>query len=160
VEKNGNQVTTEIIDTWITAEIPDPRKDPLDYILVSEHMMHGPCGEKNWDCPCMKKGRCSKFYPKEFQEETTFTYTGFTVYQRRDTGIFIRRDAHNLDNTWVVPHKLELLKKYQAHINVEYVNKSKILKYSCKYVNKGPDQAKIIFERIKKGHDASINQET
>jgi hypothetical protein len=94
----------------------------------------------------MKKRGCSKFYPKEFQEETTFTDTGFTVYRRRDTGIFIRRDAHNLDNTWVVPHNLELLKKYQAHINVEYVNKSKILNYLCKYVNKGPDQAKIIFE--------------
>ena len=153
-------MTTETIDTWINAEIPNPTKDPLGYILVSEHMMHGPYGEKNWDCPCMKKGRCSKFYPKQFQEETTFTDTGFTVYRRRDTGIFIRRDTHNLDNTWVVPHNLELLKKYQAHINVKYVNKSKVLKYLCKYVNKGPDQAKIIFERIKKCQDAPINQET
>jgi len=119
-------VTTETIDTWINAEIPNPTKDPLGYILVSEHMMHGPYGEKNWDCPCMKKGRCSKFYPKQFQEETTFTDTCFIVYRRRDTGIFIRRDTHNLDNTWVVPHNLELLKKYQAHINVKDVNKSKV----------------------------------
>jgi len=108
----------------------------------------------------MKKGRCSKFYPKEFQEETTFTHTGFTVYRRRDTGIYIRRDNHNLDNRWVVPHNLELLKKYQAHINVEYVNKSRLLKYLCKYVNKGPDQANVIFERIKKGQDAPINDQT
>jgi len=43
---------------------------------------------------------------------------------------------------------------------VKYVNKSKVLKYLCKYVNKGPDQAKIIFGRIKKGQDAPINQET
>ena len=75
-------MTIETIDTWITAEIPNPTKDPLGYILVSEHMMHGPYGEKNQDCPCMKKGRCSKFYPKQIQEETTFTDTGFTVYQR------------------------------------------------------------------------------
>ncbi|KAG2661478.1 hypothetical protein PVAP13_1KG506713 [Panicum virgatum] len=160
LDKKGNEITTDIINTWISAEIPDPIKDPLGYILVSEHMMHGPCGEKNWNCPCMKNGRCSKFYPKEFQEETNFTDTGFTLYRRRDTGIYIRRDNHNLDNKWVVPHNIQLLKKYQAHINVEYVNKSKVLKYLCKYVNKGPEQAHIFFEQIKKGQDTPVNEQT
>jgi hypothetical protein len=97
-----------------------------------------------------KKGKCSKFYPKDFQDETNFTDTGFTQYRRRDTGIYIRKDDHNLDNKRVVPHNLFLLKKYQAHINVEFVNKSRLLKYLYKYVNKGPGKAKIIFERIKK----------
>ena len=98
----------------------------------------------------MKKGKCSKFYPKEFEENTTYTETGFTLYRRRDNGMFIRREQHNLDNTWTIPHNLRLLKRYQAHINVEYVNKSKVVKYLCKYVNKGPNQANVIFERIKK----------
>ena len=65
-----------------------------------------------------------------------------------------------MDNTWVVPHNITLLKRYQAHINVEYVNKSKVVKYLCKYINKGPDQANIIFERIKKGDNARTNDET
>ena len=108
----------------------------------------------------MKKGRCSKFYPKEFQEETNLTDTGFTLYRRRDTGIYIRRDNHNLDNKWVVPHNIQLLKKYQAHINVEYVNKSKLLKYLCKYVNKGPDQASIMFQRIRKGQHGDPMEQT
>ncbi|KAJ1272975.1 hypothetical protein BS78_06G244600 [Paspalum vaginatum] len=159
IEKKGNEITSEI-DSWISAEIPDPVIDPLGYILVAEHMMHGPCGDKNWNCPCMKKGRSSKFYPKEFQESTRFTDTGFTLYRRTNNTIFIRRDQHNLDNRWVVPHNLKLLKRYQAHINVEYVNKSKVLKYLCKYVTKGPNQAKIIFQRIKKGQDAPMNDET
>jgi hypothetical protein len=47
----------------ITTEIPDPETDPLGYILVSEHMIHGPCGEQNPTAPCMKNGRCSKIYP-------------------------------------------------------------------------------------------------
>ena len=55
LDKKGNEITTDTTNTWISAEIPDPMKDPLGYILVSEHMMHGPCGEKNWNCPCMKK---------------------------------------------------------------------------------------------------------
>ena len=52
------------------------------------------------------------------------------------------------------------MKRYQAHINVEFVNKSRLLKYLCKYVNKGPDHANIIFERIKRGEDAPINEIT
>jgi hypothetical protein len=130
IEKN--EISPEIIDKWISAEIPDPSLDPLGYILIAEHMVHGPCGEKNFSCPCMKKGKCSKFYPKDFENETYFTDIGFTRYRRRDTGIYIRRDKHNLDNRWIVPHNIYLLKRYQAHINVEFVNKSRLLK---SYVN-------------------------
>jgi len=159
IDKSNNQVTPETIDLWISAEIPEPKEDPLAYVLVSEHMMHGPCGEKNEKNPCMKKGKCSKYYPKQFQDETTFTDNGFTQYRRRDSNIYIRRDNHNLDNRWVVPHNLKLLKKYQAHINVEYVNKSRLLKYLCKYVNKGPDKATVILEPLKK-EDPTQNKNT
>jgi hypothetical protein len=57
-----------------------------------------------------------------------------------------------------VPHNLQLQKKCQAHINIEYVNKSKLLKYLCKYVNKGQDRAKAIFERFKKNEDPPTNE--
>jgi hypothetical protein len=53
----------------------------------------------------------------------------------------------------------ETSKKYQAHINVEYVNKSKLLKYLCKYVNKGPDKASVIFQQIRKGGQGELNEE-
>lgn len=59
-----------------------------------------------------------------------------------------------------MPHNLLLLKRYQAHINVEFVNKSRLLKYLCKYVNKGADKAKIIFERIKRNEEPPTNEET
>jgi hypothetical protein len=157
LDKKDNQITPEIIDTWISAEIPNPNQDPLGYVLVAEHMIHRPCGNKNEKSPCMKKGKCSKYYPKEFQDETNFTDNGFTQYRRRDTNIYVRRDNHNLDNRWVVPHNLFLLKKFQAHINVEFVNKSKLLKYLCKYVNKGPDKATIVFEKINKDNDSFVN---
>jgi hypothetical protein len=44
------------IDSFVSAEIPDPNEDPLGYILVSEFMMHGPCGDLNDKCVCMKDG--------------------------------------------------------------------------------------------------------
>jgi hypothetical protein len=105
----------------------------------------------------MKKGKCSKYYPKQFQDETNFTEIGFTQYRRRDTGIYMSRDNHNLYNGWVVPHNIKLLKKYQAHINVEYVNKSRLLKYLCKYIHKGPDKAMVLFEHTQK-NDQQANQ--
>ncbi|KAM0904045.1 hypothetical protein ACQ4PT_018277 [Festuca glaucescens] len=54
-EKRG-EVTPALIDSFISAEIPDPVEDPLGYALVAEFMMHGPCGEDNPKCPCMKDG--------------------------------------------------------------------------------------------------------
>ena len=60
------KVTTETINYFISAEIPNPIVDPLGYALVSEFMMHVPCGEMNDKCVCMKKGACSKYFPKDF----------------------------------------------------------------------------------------------
>ncbi|KAM0879429.1 hypothetical protein ACQ4PT_034241 [Festuca glaucescens] len=54
-EKRG-EVTPALIDSFISSEIPDPVEDPLGYALVAEFMMHGPCGEDNPKCPCMKDG--------------------------------------------------------------------------------------------------------
>jgi hypothetical protein len=59
----------------------------------------------------------------------------------------------------VVPHNLKLLKKYQAHINVEYVNKSGLLKYLCKYIHKGPDKAIVLFERTETNDQHTIDQQ-
>jgi len=129
IDKKIN-INTEIIDSWISAEIPDPEKDPLLYVLVSEHMMHGPCGEKNESSPCMKKGKCSKYYPKDFRHETTFTDDGFTLYRRRDSKIYIRRGNHNLDNRWVVPYNLKLLKKISSSYKCRICEQEQIIKIS------------------------------
>jgi hypothetical protein len=76
VSTDTTQPTPELIDSFISAEIPDPNTDPLAYCLVAEHMIHGPCGPLNLGCPCMKNGRCSKNYPKEFHETTSFDSQG------------------------------------------------------------------------------------
>ena len=71
----------ENINRFICAEIPDINCDPLGYALVDEFMMHGPCGDFNPRCPCLKDNKCSKNFPTSFQDETIIDDFGFTIYR-------------------------------------------------------------------------------
>ncbi|XP_062206059.1 uncharacterized protein LOC133907870 isoform X4 [Phragmites australis] len=129
------------IDHHVCAEIPNKEIDPLGYYLVEEFMIHGPCGKHNPNAPCMKNGVCSKRFPKQYRQETIIDQDGFVIYRRRDDGRTVTRIGIQLDNRWVVPYNMILLKKYQAHINVEVCNRTNLIKYLFKYVMKGPDYA-------------------
>ena len=154
-KQERGEVSPALIDSFVCAEILDLVEDPLGYALVAKFMMHGPCGDDNVKCPCMKDGVCSKKFPKPFQDETSIDEQGFPVYRRRDNGRFIIKNKVRLDNSHVVPYNMALLKKYQAHLNVEWCNKTHVIKYLFKYVTKGPDFSKTLFERIQKGGDAN-----
>lgn len=60
------ELTSALIDSFISAEIPDPKEDPLGYVLVSKFLVHGPCGVDNVKYPSMKNGVCSRNFPKSF----------------------------------------------------------------------------------------------
>jgi hypothetical protein len=49
--------------------------------------------------------------------------------------------AIEIDNRWVVPFLPLLSKMFEAHIDMEYCNSMKSIKYVCKYVNKGSEMA-------------------
>jgi len=61
----------------------------------------------------------------------------FAVYRRLSNSRYIEKGNTWLDNSWVVPYNMGLLKKYQARINVEWCNKGIFIKYLFKYVTKG-----------------------
>ncbi|GFU32746.1 ATP-dependent DNA helicase [Trichonephila clavipes] len=123
-------------------------------------MMHGPCGSLNNNSPWMSDGKCTKRYPRDLLSETITGNDGYPLYRRRSTedgGKSIKLKVLNniidVDNRWVVPYSSLLLKTYNAHINVEYCNSVKAIKYICKYVNKGSDMAMFGVENTTTSHD-------
>ncbi|KAK9071760.1 hypothetical protein SSX86_008189 [Deinandra increscens subsp. villosa] len=150
--------TVQHIDPMISAEIPDKNEDEELYSLVSEFMMHGPCGADNMGCPCMINNKCSKNFPKAFSEETSLDTDGFPVYRRRKNGPIVVKSGVELDNRSVVPYNKLLLKKYQAHINVEWCNQLGSIKYLFKYINKGPDRATVKF--VPSNSENNIDEKT
>lgn len=135
--------SVEHVDPIICAEIPDKNEDPELYTLVSDFMIHGPCGAYNINCSCMVDKKCSKNFPKQFRDHTSIDESGFPLYRRRDCGSFVVKSDVKLDNRHVVPYNKTLLKKYQAHINIEWCNQSDSIKYLFKYINKGPDRVTV-----------------
>jgi hypothetical protein len=47
-----------MIDTFISAQLPDPTTDPVGFDAVSSFMVHGPCGPGVAYSPCMTDGSC------------------------------------------------------------------------------------------------------
>lgn len=75
------------------------------------------------------------------------------MYRRRNYGISTLKNNIELDNKRVVPYNPKLLMKYQAHINIDYCNKSNCIKYLFKYVNKGVDQVTVSLTTHANGCD-------
>ena len=67
----------EDIDNIISTEIPNKDTDLKLYEIVSNHMIHGPCGLPNTRAPCMINGKCIRFFPKKFHKAKLLTKMDF-----------------------------------------------------------------------------------
>ena len=150
--------TKDDIDKYVRAELPDVVTNPRLYEIVTKCMVHGPCGILNSNAQCMKDGVCSKQFPKLFREETEENINGYPIYKRQSTDP-VKVGKYFVDNRWIVPYNPWLLKKFNAHINVEVCASVKSVKYLYKYVYKGHDAASITLQEQDafRHHDEILN---
>ncbi|XP_035817145.1 uncharacterized protein, partial [Zea mays] len=109
----------EQYDLLISAEIPHNKYPELRKMVI-KHMMHGPCGSLNPNCPCTKGHvSCKNHYPRPFSDTTLQGKDSYPIYRRRDDGRKEKVRGCELDNRWVVPYNPYLLRLFNCHINVE-----------------------------------------
>ncbi|XP_021975391.1 uncharacterized protein LOC110870521 [Helianthus annuus] len=140
----SNKITDAThVDKYISAEIPDPEMDPELHRIVTNFMIHGPCGTVKPNAPCMSLGMCSKNFPKAYQQSSMIDENEYAHYKRWVSGNTVIKDGVALDNRYVVSYNHTLLLRFQAHINVEYCGSSMLIKYLFKYVSKGSDRIRF-----------------
>ncbi|XP_027155566.1 uncharacterized protein LOC113755901 [Coffea eugenioides] len=149
-------LNAESYDKIVCAELPDPKEHQHLYSLVVKHMIHGPCGDMDKSCPCMKNGSCKSHYPKNFSDHTIHAEDSYPCYRRRNDGRKVKVRRHELDNRWVIPHNRYLLALIDCHINVEICSTVKLVKYLYKYVFIGPDL--ISFQVIDQASCSDVNE--
>ncbi|XP_058198400.1 uncharacterized protein LOC131313924 [Rhododendron vialii] len=143
LDENDKLKTPDDYDSVIRAKTPDIETEPELYNAVVNHMIHGPCGSCNANCPCMKNGVCKKKFPKKFANVTTMGDDSYPVYRRRPPRPSDNGERTAIDNNWVVPYNPWLILKYNCHINVEICSNIISVKYLYKYVYKGPDRVSL-----------------
>lgn len=133
------------IDAFISAQIPDHDAHPQLYEAVSKFMLHGPCSPER----CLENGKCKKYFPKTFCENTIMKEDGYPEYARPENHRTIQKGETTFTNKDVVPHPRQLIVEFNCHINLEVSASIKSIKYVHKYIYKGPDRTTLQTQ----GHD-------
>jgi hypothetical protein len=105
-------------------------------------MLPGPYGtiDPNSSSSYMQDGKCTKRYPRQYTEETSFDKDGY-FYRQRSNGFGIVKGKYEFTNCDVVLFNWYLSAKFNCHINVEVATSISPVKYLFKYVYKGLDRA-------------------
>jgi hypothetical protein len=127
-------ITTEDIDSIVSAQIPDQNLYPELSETIVSCMLHRPYGHANVNAPCMVDGECSKLYPKELRDETIITADKYPENKWPNDGVSVTVGGHTFTNQHVIPYNPYLSAKYKCHINVEIANSILAVKYLYKYV--------------------------
>ncbi|KAK2941267.1 putative ATP-dependent DNA helicase [Blattamonas nauphoetae] len=135
--------TAERVDEIVKAEIPSEEEDPELRAQVLSLMVHTPCGVRNPSAVCMEDGSCKKHFPKPLCTATSVKPDGKFAYRRSPSD---NSNEDEIGNEWVVPYNPFLLRRYNAHINVEICSSVLAVKYLYKYIYKGADRAVLRVE--------------
>jgi len=76
--------TPEEVDGLLSAEFPDEEEHPELFELVKSVMVHTSCESEynNPNASCIKKEKCTKNFPKLFQDQTVVTTDSYAKLRR------------------------------------------------------------------------------
>ncbi|XP_028059217.1 uncharacterized protein LOC114262950 [Camellia sinensis] len=147
--KGPNKIRTcAQVDKLVCAEFPDPKDNPTLFETIKCCMVHGPCGARNPQAPCMENGRCTKKYPQAFAKSTTMDQDGYSIYRHRNSGQVYTVRGQEVANKDVVPYNAYLSKRFNCHINIEVCAGVRCVKYIHKYIYKGYDRTTMVLRLI------------
>nr|GFA33465.1 helitron helicase-like domain-containing protein [Tanacetum cinerariifolium] len=86
--KDKIQNTSEV-NRYISAELPDPDTNLEGYRLVSEMMVHGPCGLLLSDTVCMKEGNVERTSQRNLSHTLSLMRTDMFTTEKRNTYMYI-----------------------------------------------------------------------
>ena len=165
--------TPAAVNKIVSAEVPDPVKQPRLHRIVKEHMLHTPCDStsdtfdekeehKCWD-DCQ---HCTKHFPYRYQDATTLPKDGYAQPHRTPPehgGHVFKWQKKNKETVdvgaeWVVKYNGPLLLMFDAHINVEVCASLRTCKYLCKYLGKGYDYSAFTLTEEQKNDEILVFQ--
>ena len=139
-EKNNEELCSEWIDNYISAQMPDPLNEPELYCNVFKHMIHV-CYDGVSGCK-RKDGTCKRGYTNtELRNKTKFDEKGYPLYSRK-----------KVEDLKVVPYHKQILLDWNGHINCEFCGKAYVILYLYKYLFKGNKKVKILFDNTNDLH--------
>ena len=154
LDRADRPTTAEDIDAMVSAELPDPEQSDQArrlHQVVLNTMTHTQCGAANPAAACMRDGKCSKHFPKQFAEQTEWRDDSpYPVYRRRAPeagGQQVEHRGRLVNNQWVVPYSPLLSLRYLCHVNVEICCSVESVKYLFKYIYKGHDRQMVRTDR-------------
>ncbi|KAF1896226.1 hypothetical protein Lal_00018504 [Lupinus albus] len=113
-------------------------------------MIHGPRGSCNMSSPCMIDGKCSRYFPKQFQQTTIVDQDDHPVYKRRDHGNIVEK---NEEQSKIFRNIIQAVNHQQGRISLAYImgttSKDSIL-FGGKVVVFGGDFRQILSDDSKR----------
>ncbi|XP_057418166.1 uncharacterized protein LOC130712347 [Lotus japonicus] len=132
---------------------------PMVYLLIELALiLHVATAtiERAFSAMNINKNRMQNRMGDEWLNDCLVTYIEKDVFDSVENEKIVQSFQNMKTRRYVVPYNPTLLMRYQAHINVEYCNKSNAIKYLFKYINKGANRA--MLEISQKDNDAQAKE--
>ena len=129
-------LTSQLIDSVICAEVPNPTTQPELHTIVSKFMIHKPCDTAP-SARCRQfigNSSCIQRYPHKKTDHTSIQGGPYPQYQRRCR--YSVQDAdRSISDEWVIPYNPTLMLLFNCHIHVELAASSKSCSRALEYVS-------------------------